>query len=70
MIAIAEESESGDARMKSAYYISQFEGERLKQQESRLLQLMDDEWDSVAVHMMALSKIKSKPAPEKILEKE
>lgn len=69
ILAIVEKSESGDARMKGAYWISQFEEDFLKRVESQLLKLMDDEWDSVAVHiMLALSKIKSKQALEKILD--
>ena len=69
IIAIVEESESGDARMKGAYWISQFDEALLAHVEPQLLKLMDDEWDSVAVHiMLAISKIKSEQALEKILD--
>ena len=69
LLDIEEESESGDARMHGAYWISKFDESLLVQVEQRLLTLMDCEWDSVAVHIMiALSRIKSKAALTKIID--
>lgn len=68
VLDIIEVSESGDARMEGAYWISQYSSNLIKQYEERMLKLMDEEWDSVVVHiMMALSKIKSKKAFIKII---
>ena len=70
ILTIIEESDSGDARMKGAYYVSKFDEALLRDAEDRLLVMMDDEWDSVAVHIMvALSRIRSKRALEKMLDK-
>ena len=70
ILTVIEESDSGDARMKGAYYVSKFDQPLLMEAEERLLVLMDDEWDSVAVHIMvALSRIRSRRALEKILDK-
>lgn len=70
ILFIVESSESGDARMEGAYYVSKFDAALLRKAEARLLKLMDDEWDSVAVHiMMALSRIRSERALQKILDK-
>ena len=69
LLKILAESESGDARMGASYRISQFDSSLLFPVESTLLIHMDDEWDSVAVHMMvALAKIKSKVGLCKIVE--
>ena len=69
ILQIVEESESGDAKMEGAYWISKFDKKILEQDEQKLLVLMDCEWDSVAVHiMMALSKIRSEQALIKIIE--
>ena len=69
LLNIVAESESGDARMEGAYWISKFEEDLLAKAEEKLLVLMDCEWDSVAVHIMiALSRIKSKAALTKILD--
>lgn len=68
VLDIIEVSESGDARMEGAYWISQYSSNLIKKYEERILKLMDEEWDSVVVHiMMALSKIKSKKAFIKII---
>lgn len=69
LLEIAEQCESGDARMQGAYWISQFPAPLLRPLEERLLVLMDCGWDSVAVHiMMALSTMQSRTALEKIIE--
>lgn len=69
IICIVMESESGDARMEGAYWISRCNEALLKKSEDILLRLMDDEWDPVAVHIMvALSRIKSERALTKILD--
>lgn len=69
VLQIVEESESGDAQMQGAYWISQFNDTLLSKEEPRLLSLMDCEWDSVSTHIMiALSRIKSKHALQKIIE--
>ena len=69
LLEIAEESESGDARMAGAYWISQCAPSLLRPLEGRLLGLMDCGWDSVAVHaMMALANIRSRAALEKIID--
>lgn len=66
LINIVQTSESGDARMKGAFFISKSNKELLENVEDVLLVLMDDEWDSVAVHIMiALSRIKSLKAIKK-----
>ena len=68
LLDIVEVSESGDARMEGAYWISQFDDDLIKQYEERLLNFMDEDWDSVVVHiMMALSRIKSSKAFIKII---
>lgn len=70
ILQVVEESESGDARMEGAYWLSQAQDDFLRDVEKRLLVLMDCEWDSVAVHiMMALAKIQSQEALDKIIEK-
>ena len=70
ILTIIEQSNSGDARMEGAYYVSKFDETLLLEAEDRLLVMMDDEWDSVAVHIMvALSRIRSRRALEKILDK-
>lgn len=69
LLDIVEKSNHGDARMEGAYYLSQFDEKLIINEECRLLNLMNDKWDSVAVHIMiALSKIKSKVALKKIIE--
>ena len=69
ILTIIEQSDSGDARMKGAFYVTRFDQTLLRKSEDRLLKLMDDEWDSVAVHIMiALSRIKSERALTKILD--
>lgn len=69
ILDIIEESDSGDARMKGAFYVSKYAETLLRSAEDRLLDMMDDEWDSVAVHIMvALSRIKSERALTKILD--
>lgn len=69
ILDVLEESESGDARMEAAFWISKFSTDIITKAEARLLPLMEDEWESVAVHiMMALSRIQSAQALEKILE--
>ena len=69
LLNIVETSESGDARMEGAYWISKFDEALLAQAEERLLVLMDCGWDSVAVHIMiALSRIKSRAALTKIID--
>lgn len=69
LLEVVENSDSGDARMEGAYYLSTFDENLLMKEESRLLYLMDDEWDSVAVHIMiALSRIKSTKALVKIIK--
>lgn len=69
ILDIVETSDSGDARMEGAYYLSKYSKELLMKEEERLLVLIDDEWNSVAVHIMiALSRIKSSRALEKIIE--
>ncbi len=68
LLDIVGASESGDARMEGAYWISQFDNDLIKQYEERLLNFMDDDWDSVVIHiMMALSRIKSSKAFIKII---
>lgn len=70
ILEIVETSESGDARMKGAFFVSKCDEKLLKSVEDKLLVLMDDKWDSVAVHIMiALSKIKSSEAIRKIIKK-
>lgn len=70
ILDIVENSVSGDARMKGAYYLSKFCEELLKNEEERLLTLMDDEWNSVSIHIMvALSRIKSLKAFDKIINR-
>lgn len=69
LLDIVQTSESGDARMKAAYYLSKCDETLLRSAENNLLSLMDDEWDSVAVHIMvALSRIKSSEALKKIIK--
>lgn len=69
LLDVVENSDSGDARMEGAYYLSTYDEGLLIKEESRLLSLMDDEWDSVAVHIMiALSRIKSTKALVKIIQ--
>lgn len=69
LLRIVETSESGDARMKAAYYLSKCDQKLLKSVENQLLTLMDDGWDSVAVHIMvALSRIQSSEALKKIIK--
>ena len=66
---IVETSESGDARMEGAYWLSQFNIEIIKHNEDRLLSLMSCENNSITVHIMiALSKIKSRKALHKIID--
>lgn len=68
LLKIVETSESGDARMKGAFFLSKCDKYLLASIEDRLLILMDDEWNSVAVHIMvALSRIKSSKAIKKII---
>ena len=68
LLKIVETSDSGDARMEAAYFISKYEERIIQSAEKRLLILMDDEWNSVAVHIMiALSRIKSASALNKII---
>ena len=68
LIKVVQYSDSGDQRMAAAHYISKFDTEYISSEKETLLQLMDDEWDSVAVPiMMALSRIKSQAALEKII---
>jgi len=63
IMEIVETSESGDARMEGAFWLSQFAVEIIEQYENRLLSLMNCELNSITVHiMMALSKIKSQKA--------
>lgn len=70
LIKTALESESGDARMNAAYWISKFDTELLKEYEKELLVLQGDEWDSVSCHILvALGKIKSKDGLKYLLEK-
>ena len=60
ILDVVENSDSGDARMEGAYYISKCDLEMLRKEENRLLKLMNDGWQSVEVHIMiALSRIKS-----------
>ena len=69
LLSIVQTSESGDARMKGAFFLSKCDETLLRSAEDALLVLMDDEWDSVAVHIMvALSRIKSSKAIEKIIK--
>lgn len=69
LLEVVEKSNSGDARMEGAYYLSAYDENLLIKEENRLLSLMDDEWDSVAVHIMiALSRIKSAKALVKIIQ--
>lgn len=69
ILQIIEESESGDAQMQGAYWLSQYDESLLAKEEQRLLPLMDCEWDSISTHIMiALSKIKSELALQKIIE--
>ena len=69
LLNIVKESESGDARMEGAYWISKFDENLLTEVEEELLLLMDCEWDSVAVHIMvALSRIKSRAALTKMID--
>lgn len=68
ILEIVENSDSGDARMEGAYYLSTYDENLLIKEENRLLILMDDEWDSVAVHIMiALSRVRSVKALKKII---
>lgn len=68
LIQVVETSESGDTRMEAAFFLSKCSEKLLESAEKELLTLMDDEWDSVAVHIMvALSRIKSKEALKKII---
>lgn len=68
ILEIVENSDSGDARMEGAYYLSTYDENFLIKEENRLLILMDDEWDSVAVHIMiALSRVRSIKALKKII---
>lgn len=69
LLKIVETSESGDARMKGAYYLSKCNEKLLNSIEDNLLNLVDDKWDSVAVHIMiALSRIKSRRGLMKIIQ--
>ncbi len=69
LLSIVQTSESGDARMKGAFFLSKCDEKLLRGVEDILLELMDDEWDSVAIHIMiALSRIKSSKAIEKIIK--
>lgn len=68
LISIVRNSDSDDARMEAAFYISQFDTKIITKSEAELLLLMDDELDSIAVHIMvALSRIKSPLALKKII---
>lgn len=68
LIDIIEKSDSNDARMEAAYFISRFDKTLIKKTEKKLLILMDDELNSISVHIMiALSRIKSPVALEKII---
>ena len=69
ILEIVEKSTFGDARMEGAYYLSKYDENILKQEEGRLLLLLDDELDSVAVHIMiALSRMGSLRGLEKIIK--
>lgn len=69
LLNIVKTSESGDARMEGAYYLSKCDEKLLNSVEKDLLNLVDDEWDSVAVHIMiALSRIKSRKGLKKIIQ--
>lgn len=69
LLSIVENSESGDARMEGAYYLSKCDVKLLSSVEDNLLNLVDDEWDSVAVHIMiALSRMKSQRGLKKIIQ--
>lgn len=68
LIDIIQKSDSNDARMEAAYFVSQFDKTLIKSAEKELLILMDDELNSISVHIMiALSRIKSPAALEKII---
>ncbi|HEX9060711.1 MAG TPA: hypothetical protein VF941_11070 [Clostridia bacterium] len=70
LVQTALNSESGDARMSAAHWISNFTVELLKKYEKELLILQKDEWDSVSCHILvALGKIKSKDGLKYLIEK-
>ena len=69
LLRIAETSQSGDARMEAAFYISVGNESFIEENENRLLILMDDELYSISNHIMiALSRIQSEKAYVKIIE--
>lgn len=70
ILVIVESSIIGDSRLEGAYWITKFDKEIIIKYEDRLINLMNEELDSIVVHIMvALSKIKSKKALEIIIEK-
>ena len=68
ILEIVETSESGDARMEGAYWLSRSDIDIIKLYEDRLLLLMNCDWNSVTVHIMiALSRVKSQKALDIII---
>lgn len=61
---------SNDARMEASYWISNFDTTLLKNVEKELLDLQDDELDSIAYNIsIALGRIKSKEGLKFLIEK-
>lgn len=50
LLNLAIEDYSGDAQMSASYWISQFAPEMLVPHVRELIQIANNEWDSVAVH--------------------
>lgn len=70
ILELVEDIEVGDARMEGAFWISKFDISIIEKYEERLLNLMDEELDSIVVHIMiALSRIKSKKCFQMIVER-
>lgn len=70
ILCVVESSDIGDARMEGAFWISKSDNRIIAKNEKRLLNLINEELDSIVVHIMvALSKIKSQEALKMIIER-
>lgn len=70
ILSIVEDEEQCDARLGGAFWISQFHSAIISKYENRLLDLLDEELDSITAHiMMSLAKIKSPKGITYIVQK-
>lgn len=70
ILSIVEDEEQCDARLGGAFWISQFNSTIISKYENRLLDLLDEELDSITAHiMMSLAKIKSRKGITYIVQK-